>query len=256
MSASILQRISSVSRVALVGIAASVATLLAAPADANQCTSASSCARYFTCPVGYSESTSRSGLTCTHQQSASTHTPTCGRHNNVSDWQWSPTKKKCHRFKKNNDVVYSTQNIECKAEHRYNGGTGKCEKPGSTKYHRPLISTTATPGVTPTGMCSGGADSCSATLGCATGYTKQSIGPMHYCKRSAPAATAQPTCSRHRSANDWKWSSGEKKCYRKKGKDAVYSTENIECPSDFGYNGRSGMCERAPETFYATPIAQ
>lgn len=101
-----------------------------------------------------------------------------------------------------------------------------------------------------------GATSCAKYVVCPVGYSRiKHSGNRYHCETPpGPGATADPTCSRHNSRNDWRWSSGAKKCFRRKRNgDRVYSTANIECRSGYSYNATSGKCEQPRPARYQLP---
>jgi len=95
--------------------------------------------------------------------------------------------------------------------------------------------------------------SCARTLACPAGWARKVSGKKGYCMKTSGSQTHTPTCKKLNMRNDWKWSSGSKKCVRKNGSRTVESTANISCKSGFKYS--NGLCRKPAGTSFARPTA-
>ena len=98
------------------------------------------------------------------------------------------------------------------------------------------------------------AASCGRYVACPPGAEKVTSGSDTACKMVFPLDADTPTCGAHNLMNDWSWSASQKKCARTKNNgDKVYSIENIDCASGYGYSSSLGMCTKDGGTYYAAP---
>ncbi len=89
---------------------------------------------------------------------------------------------------------------------------------------------------------------------CPAGWTLGNSSGKLFCSKTSSAQTVNPVCTRYNMANDWKWSTSQRKCYRRTKRTTVYATSNIKCSSGFGYKSSSGKCEKAGGKAYAYPV--
>ena len=96
--------------------------------------------------------------------------------------------------------------------------------------------------------------SCAVGPACAAGFKLEETGGKYHCEKTVGGSAVAPICGAHNLMNDWSWSASQKKCARTKNNgDKVYSIENIDCASGYGYSSSLGMCTKDGGTYYAAP---
>ena len=71
---------------------------------------------------------------------------------------------------------------------------------------------------------------------CPGGFSMRGNATTMYCSSTYSPSQVRPTCSRHRTRNDWTWNASMKRCERRRATGRIIAaTENIVCPGGTSY---------------------
>ncbi|MFO0734265.1 MAG: hypothetical protein U0270_00225 [Labilithrix sp.] len=237
--------------VSVLGFVAAFAALVLSSSESHadsNCSSSDSCGRTVTCPSNYSVGGSTSGWYCSRTILAVAVNPTCGFYNMRNDWVWNASAKTCV----NGVGTSTTQNIRCEDGYTYDSGSGKCEKPATTAYSHPILTTN--------GVFSGTSRACSSQSSCqdalkctksgyVLGLRSTPSSKEYFCSKTTPAINEAPKCVFHNMRNDWTWDASNKVC-----KNGLGTTTTVNRRCDAGnYNDNTGRCEAPAVVAYDEP---